>query len=524
MSKFVSRLEEAGLVQRAPVEGDQRRVGLTLTAAGHKVLRSVKSKRTAWLPRGCVDLDPDELEAIDAAIEPLTQPARGGRIVTAAILRAGARTFLSVRKHRNYRLFFTGQVISNIGTWMQRVAQAWLVLSLTHSPFAVGILALCQFMPFTLFSLIAGVVVDRLDAWRTVIGTQITQMFLASTIAVIALTGVARPWHVYVIAALMGLVQVLDAPSRQQLTFRMVGPLELPNAISLNSGVFNGARIFGPAVAGVVIAAAGAGVCFAINAVSYVAVIAGLLMMRPQEFHTYERRERSRTLYIGLKEGLSFARQHEQIRLMLALTFVDQHVLPQLQRPAAGPREADASFGAAGLRAPVRGLRRRRADRSALLGSSESCDDRDLRRRQRRLRALRALDRAAPHPRSDRAAALHRRRVLHDVVVQFELADPARVTRPPAGTADRHLLLRVRGHGDARRNHVRLAHRCRWDGALVRRRRIRRVSRCRCTSGCARRASRWRKNGLSSSSSPRNAARPYKILARPLRVAHSGRQ
>jgi len=242
--------------------------------------------------------------------------------LTAAILRAGARTFLSVRKHRNYRLFFTGQVISNIGTWMQRVAQAWLVLSLTHSPFAVGILALCQFMPFTLFSLIAGVVVDRLDAWRTVISTQLTQMVLASTIAAIALAGVARPWHVYVIAALMGLVQVLDAPSRQQLTFRMVGPLELPNAISLNSGVFNGARIFGPALGGVIIAAAGAGVCFAVNAASYIAVLAGLLMMRPQEFHAVERRARPRTLYVGLKEGISFARNHEQIRLMLMLTFV----------------------------------------------------------------------------------------------------------------------------------------------------------------------------------------------------------
>jgi len=242
--------------------------------------------------------------------------------VTAAILRAGARTFLSVRKHRNYRLFFTGQVISNIGTWMQRVAQAWLVLSLTHSPVAVGILALCQFMPFTLFSLIAGVVVDRLDAWRTVVGTQLTQMVLASTIAVIALAGVARPWHVYVIAALMGLVQVLDAPSRQQLTFRMVGPIELPNAISLNSGVFNGARIFGPALGGIIIAAAGAGVCFAVNAASYIAVLAGLMMMRPQEFHSVERRARSRTLFISLKEGLSFARNHEQIRLMLVLTFV----------------------------------------------------------------------------------------------------------------------------------------------------------------------------------------------------------
>jgi len=242
--------------------------------------------------------------------------------VTAAILRAGARTFSSVRKHRNYRLFFTGQVISNTGTWMQRVAQSWLILSLTHSPVAVGVLALCQFMPFTLFSLFAGVIVDRLDAWRTVISTQMTQMFLAATIAVIALAGVAQPWHVYVIAALMGLVQVLDAPSRQALTFRMVGPLELNNAISLNSGVFNGARIFGPALAGVLIATAGSGVCFAVNAGSYVAVLVGLYMMRPEEFHAVERRERPRTMLTGLKEGLSYARSDEQIWLVLSLVCV----------------------------------------------------------------------------------------------------------------------------------------------------------------------------------------------------------
>jgi MFS family permease len=241
--------------------------------------------------------------------------------VTAALLRVGGRTFLSVRKHRNYRLFFFGQVVSNTGTWMQRIAQAWLVLSLTGSPVSVGILALCQFMPFTLFSLVAGVIVDRLDAWRTVIGTQVTQMVLASVIAVIALAGVAEAWHVYVIAALMGLVQVLDAPARQSLTFRMVGPLELPNAISLNAGLFNGARIFGPALGGVLIATVGPGVCFGVNAASYIAVLAGLLMMRPQEFHPVELRERPRIL-AGLKEGLRYARQEEQILLMLALVFV----------------------------------------------------------------------------------------------------------------------------------------------------------------------------------------------------------
>ncbi len=280
--------------------------------------------------------------------------------MTAAILRAGARTFLSVRKHRNYRLFFIGQVISVTGTWMQRVAQAWLVLSLTHSPVAVGILALCQFMPFTLFSLVAGVIVDRLDARRTVIGTQITQMFLASTIAVIALAGVAQPWHVYVIAALMGLVQVLDAPSRQSLTFRMVGPAELPNAISLNSGLFNGARIFGPALGGVLIAAAGAGFCFGVNAVSYIAVLAGLFMMRPEEFYPLKRHERPK-IVAGLKEGLRFARSDEQVWLMLTLVFVMSTfclnfnvLLPVLAKTTlgAGPEVfglLSAAFGAGAL-------------------------------------------------------------------------------------------------------------------------------------------------------------------------------
>jgi MFS family permease len=274
--------------------------------------------------------------------------------VTAAILRASKRTFSSVLKHRNYRLFFTGQVISNTGTWMQRVAQAWLVLSLTHSPVAVGILALCQFMPFTLFSLMAGVVVDRLDSWRTVIGTQATQMVLASVIAVVALAGVAQAWHVYVIAALMGVVQVLDAPSRQSLTFRMVGPAELPNAISLNSGLFNGARIFGPALAGVLIATVGTGICFAANAASYIAVLAGLLMMRPQEFHAVERRERPRTLLVGLKEGISFARRDEQVFVMSTFCLNFNVLLPVLAKQTlhAGPETfgvLSALFGVGAL-------------------------------------------------------------------------------------------------------------------------------------------------------------------------------
>jgi MFS family permease len=173
--------------------------------------------------------------------------------------RAMHRTVASLFHSRNYRWFFGGQVVSQTGTWMQRLAQGWFVIQLTHSPLAVGILALAQFLPFTLFGLFAGVIVDRLDARRTVLGTQAAQMVLASVLAGLALAGIAQPWHVYVIAALNGVLLVLDAPSRQALTYRMVGPEELQNAVALNSSLFNAARIFGPAVAGVVIAAVGVG-------------------------------------------------------------------------------------------------------------------------------------------------------------------------------------------------------------------------------------------------------------------------
>src|SRR5207244_1117200 len=134
-----------------------------------------------------------------------------------------------------------------------------------------------------LFSLFAGVIVDRLDPRRTVIATQAVAMTLASVIAAITLAGLVQPWHVYVIAFLGGLVQVLDAPARQQLTYRMVGRAELQNAVALNSSVFNGSRIYGPAIAGVLIAAFGAGICFTINAARFLAVLVGLLIVGPQE-------------------------------------------------------------------------------------------------------------------------------------------------------------------------------------------------------------------------------------------------
>ena len=196
--------------------------------------------------------------------------------------------------HRNYRLYFLGQAISQSGTWIDKVAQAWLVLALTHSAFAVGLLAACQFVPFSVFGLMAGVIVDRLDTWRTVVVTQAIRMAIASTLAGVVLAGVVQVWMVYVLAVLTGIVLVLDAPSRQQLTFKMVGRDELPNAVALNSSLFNAARIVGPGIGGLLIAAFGVGPAFAINAVSFIAVLAGLLRMDTSNLVAFARSEERR--------------------------------------------------------------------------------------------------------------------------------------------------------------------------------------------------------------------------------------
>src|ERR671932_2924704 len=209
--------------------------------------------------------------------------------MTAALLAINRRAFSSLRKHRNYRLYFLGQAVSQTWTWIDKVAQAWLVLALTHSAFAVGLLAACQFIPFSVLGLIAGVVVDRLDTWKTVVWTQAVRMVIAGTLAGIVLAGAVEVWMVYTLAVLTGIVLVLDAPSRQALTFRMVGRGELPNAVALNSSLFNAARIVGPGIGGVLIAAFGVGPAFTINAASFIAVLIGLLAMDPGALVRLER-------------------------------------------------------------------------------------------------------------------------------------------------------------------------------------------------------------------------------------------
>jgi MFS family permease len=228
------------------------------------------------------------------------------------------RTFSSLR-YRNYRLFFTGQAISQVGSWMQRFALGWFLLQLTHDPVAVGLLALASFLPFTVFGLFAGVITDRLDARHRVIATQASQLVTASALTWIAFGGFAQPWMLDTIAFLAGVVLVLDVPSRQQLTYRMVGREALPNAIGLNSSVFNASRIVGPAAAGIVYGFGGAGVCFLVNAISFLAVLLSLLAMRTRDFFPLEKFERPSILR-GTREGLAYVRRQPHMLIVLGLT------------------------------------------------------------------------------------------------------------------------------------------------------------------------------------------------------------
>src|SRR6266540_1916482 len=174
--------------------------------------------------------------------------------------------------HRNFRLFFFGQGVSLIGTWMQSVALGWLVLELTDSAFAVGLNQALRSLGVLLFTLYAGVVVDRVDKRRLIVLTQVLQMGEALVLAVLVSTHLITVWPVMALAALFGVVNAFDIPGRQAFLVDLVGKGDLMNAIALNSSMFNAARIVGPAVAGVLIGAAGVGMCFFLNGVSYIAV------------------------------------------------------------------------------------------------------------------------------------------------------------------------------------------------------------------------------------------------------------
>ena len=226
-------------------------------------------------------------------------------------------TFAALRV-RNYRLYFTGQVVSNTGTWMQRIAQDWLVLSITNSPIAVGVTTALQFLPMLLFGLWGGVIADRYSKRTLLIGTQMIMGVLAAVLATLTLTGHVQVWQVYAAAFGLGLVAVVDTPTRQTFVNEMVPPPLIRNAVSLNTGNFQLARMVGPAVAGVLISVVGAGWAFAFNAVSYLAVIAGLLLMNTGELQKVQRAPRAGG---QVREGLRYVRNRPNLLWIIVLVF-----------------------------------------------------------------------------------------------------------------------------------------------------------------------------------------------------------
>src|SRR2546430_4755760 len=221
--------------------------------------------------------------------------------------------------HRNFRLFFLGQGVSLIGTWMQNIAQGWLVLELTNSPFYVGLVSALGSFGVLLLTIYAGVVADRTNKHRLVILTQSLSMLPAFALAVLVWSRAVAVWHVAALAAFLGLVNAFDIPARQAFIVDLVGKQDLMNAIALNSSAFNAARVIGPAVAGVLIGALGVGACFFLNGVSYLAVIAGLLAMR---LPRYVPGTPAGSAWAGLSEAVAFIRGDRRIATIVVLMAV----------------------------------------------------------------------------------------------------------------------------------------------------------------------------------------------------------
>ncbi len=219
-------------------------------------------------------------------------------------------------KHRNYRLFITGQVISLSGTWMQRVAQAWLVYELTKSAFALGIVGFSTRAPVIFLSLFAGVLADRADKRRILIVSQTVAMLQAFVLAALTLLGLVEFWHVAVLGVVLGATQSFDAPTRHSFFKEMVGQKDLMNAIALNSTAFNMARLVGPAIAGVLIYTVGIGGCFLVNAFSFVAVILAYTRMR---FGQRQTEVSQHSHWEELREGLRYVRDHPIVKTAVSL-------------------------------------------------------------------------------------------------------------------------------------------------------------------------------------------------------------
>ena len=272
-----------------------------------------------------------------------------------------ATTFRALR-HPNYRLFFAGQLVSLVGTWMQSVAQSWLIYRLTGSAALLGAVGFAGQFPVFLLASLGGIVADRHDRRRVLIATQSTAMLLAAALAALTLSGRVHEWHVFALAVMLGLVNAVDIPTRQAFVVELVEREDFMNAIALNSAMFNGARVAGPALAGILVASIGEGWCFLVNALSYVAVIAGLWRMRVRRRGVPSRASSG---LADLLEGFRFAWRTRPIRMLLfALGLVSLVGMPYtVLMPIfadrilhSGARGLGILMGAAGLGALVGAL------------------------------------------------------------------------------------------------------------------------------------------------------------------------
>jgi MFS family permease len=242
----------------------------------------------------------------DTPVSPIPAPENRSRF----------RDLVRSLRHRNFQLFFSGQLISLIGTWMQNIAQAWLVYRITGSSLLLGLVGFAGQIPIFLFAPLGGLAADRWNRHRVVIGTQTASMILAFILAALTLLHVVRVWEIVVLAALLGVVNAFDVPARQSFLIEMVVREDLMNAIALNSSMFNGARVIGPAIAGILVARIGEGWCFFANAVSYIAVIIGLLLMKLGPLRTASK---DTSPYEHIIEGFRFVRRTKPIWALVLL-------------------------------------------------------------------------------------------------------------------------------------------------------------------------------------------------------------
>jgi len=277
------------------------------------------------------------------------------------ILPLAPGTFRALR-HRNFALFWTGQLVSLTGTWMQSVAQGWLVLRLSNSAFQLGVVGFCAFSPVLLFALVGGVAADRVPRKAALLFTQSLAMVQAALLTALSASGAVRVWHVALLALLLGTINAFDVPIRQSFLFDLVGREDLPNAIALNSIAFNGARLVGPAIAGLVLAYLGETACFLLNAVSFLAVLAGLALIR---VGTTAPEPDEGSWLGGIREGILYASRTPRVRAILVLVAISSVfgmpysvLMPAIARDVLGGNQRTLGFlmGAAGAGAVLGAL------------------------------------------------------------------------------------------------------------------------------------------------------------------------